>query len=152
VQCVWTAHLLASTSTLVHLHSRKPSYTLSGSGEGTRKWYLYHEGGGWCSNLRDCFLRAHGANGSTIYRNQTMGLPEGYFSTDKWVRCSLFFVSSLFLLAFLFFLLPPSFHLFLCFFLFLSSSFTVPLPRPLPFSSSFSSFSSSLLLFLPLHV
>ena len=61
-------------------------YHRPGTGDGKNKWYIHHEGGGWCYNLEDCAGRAKGALGSTTPAvskdTKTSNLGGGYFSTD----------------------------------------------------------------------
>ena len=33
-------------------------YFYPGNGTGANKWYVHHEGGGWCESLDDCKDRA----------------------------------------------------------------------------------------------
>ena len=55
-------------------------YHLAGKGEGLTKWFIYFEGGGWCTSYEDCFDRTHSPLGSTKYDDPTKDLSDGYFS------------------------------------------------------------------------
>lgn len=61
-------------------------YHQPGTGDGVDKWYIHHEGGGWCYNLADCAGRAKGALGSTdpakSKDGKTSNLGGGYMSSD----------------------------------------------------------------------
>lgn len=54
-----------------------------GTGSGVNKWYIHHEGGGWCESLKDCYERSLTPLGSTAKATPTVGLPDGYFSTNQ---------------------------------------------------------------------
>ena len=65
-------------------------YIRKGVGSGANKWYIHHQGGGWCESLDDCLGRSKGALGSSNGYGPTSGLGGGYFSplpSDN-VRCS----------------------------------------------------------------
>jgi len=57
-------------------------YLQEGSGDGANKWYIHHEGGGWCESMDDCLGRSKGGLGSTKGDSETADLGGGYFSTD----------------------------------------------------------------------
>ena len=40
-------------------------YIRKGSGDGARKWIVFFEGGGWCYDLKQCFLRSKTRLGTT---------------------------------------------------------------------------------------
>jgi hypothetical protein len=65
-------------------------YHEPGTGSGANKWYIHHEGGGWCYNLADCAGRAKGALGSTDPKKSkdgpTSNLGGGYFDADAKVN------------------------------------------------------------------
>ena len=97
---------LASSQDARCLDGSAPLYFLKkGSGSGADKWYVHHEGGGWCVGLEECGLRAKAAgeaqkltkDGPKIYTN--LGSTEqfvdsgtlnaangGYFSSDRTVN------------------------------------------------------------------
>merc|ERR1711957_1089467 len=50
--------------------------------DGVDKWYIHHEGGGWCESMDDCLDRSKGRLGSTKADSETADLGGGYFSTD----------------------------------------------------------------------
>jgi len=57
-------------------------YLQEGSGDGLHKWYIHHEGGGWCESMDDCLTRSKGRLGSTKNDAETANLGGGYFSTN----------------------------------------------------------------------
>merc|ERR1712166_141361 len=57
-------------------------YHLPGSGSGADKWYIHHQGGGWCESLDDCLGRSKTDLGSSKRYPATADLGGGYFSTD----------------------------------------------------------------------
>jgi len=57
-------------------------YFRPGSGDGVKKWYIHHEGGGWCSSVADCYGRSKTPLGSSKSYPQTAELNSGYFSPD----------------------------------------------------------------------
>jgi len=61
-------------------------YFLPGTGTGARKWYIHHEGGGWCSSFGDCYGRSLGALGSSKDYASTLNFGGGYFSDDPKVN------------------------------------------------------------------
>jgi len=57
-------------------------YFLRGSGDGVNKWYIHHEGGGWCESMDDCLDRSHTALGSSSSYPEKIKLYGGYFLRD----------------------------------------------------------------------
>jgi len=57
-------------------------YFRAGTGTGANKWYIHHEGGGWCSSVADCYGRSLGNLGSSKNYTDTATINYGYFSTD----------------------------------------------------------------------
>ena len=57
-------------------------YHLPGNGTGANKWYIHHQGGGWCESLDDCLGRSRGALGSSTSYPATASLGGGYFDVD----------------------------------------------------------------------
>jgi hypothetical protein len=57
-------------------------YFRAGTGSGITKWYIHHEGGGWCSSLQDCYGRSLTPLGSSKNYTPTANIDGGYFSTD----------------------------------------------------------------------
>ena len=55
-------------------------YFRPGSGSGATKWYIHHQGGGWCESLDDCLDRSHGSLGSSKGYGNTTTNDYGYFS------------------------------------------------------------------------
>jgi len=55
-------------------------YFRPGFGDGVTKYFIHHEGGGWCSSPQDCYGRSHTALGSSKGYATTKGLGGGYFS------------------------------------------------------------------------
>lgn len=58
-------------------------YFQAGSGSGTSKWYIHHQGGGWCESMDDCLGRSKSDLGSSKNYPATAGLGGGYFSFDQ---------------------------------------------------------------------
>lgn len=61
-------------------------YLQPGSGDGVNKWYIHHQGGGWCESMDDCLSRSTGNLGSSSKYPDTANLGGGYFSTDASVN------------------------------------------------------------------
>eukprot|EP00439_Symbiodinium_sp_Y106_P055826 s865_g7.t2 len=61
-------------------------YLRRGSGSGVNKWYLHHQGGGWCESLDDCVARSKTDLGSSSKYPATASMTDGYFSTDAAVN------------------------------------------------------------------
>lgn len=57
-------------------------YHLPGTGSGANKWYIHHQGGGWCESMDDCLGRSHSQLGSSKDYPAAASLGGGYFSTD----------------------------------------------------------------------
>lgn len=57
-------------------------YFQKGSGSGADKWYVHHQGGGWCESMDDCLGRSNGDLGSSKAYPANASLGGGYFSTD----------------------------------------------------------------------
>lgn len=57
-------------------------YFTAGTDSGARKWYIHHQGGGWCQTTAECQERAKTALGSTTADPATTNPGEGYFSAD----------------------------------------------------------------------
>jgi len=57
-------------------------YYRAGTGSGANKWYIHHQGGGWCVSLADCYGRSLGDLGSSKNYPKTADLGGGYFSTN----------------------------------------------------------------------
>jgi len=57
-------------------------YLAKGTGDGVNKWYIHHEGGGWCVNDDDCLGRSKSTLGSSSTYGPTQDLGGGYFSDD----------------------------------------------------------------------
>ena len=51
-------------------------------GTASTKWYIHHQGGGWCESWDDCLGRSGGDLGSSKGYPATSDLGSGYFSTD----------------------------------------------------------------------
>jgi len=58
-------------------------YHQPGSGSGVNKWYIHHQGGGWCESLDDCLSRSTTDLGSSKAYPATADLGGGYFATDQ---------------------------------------------------------------------
>lgn len=61
-------------------------YYRPGNGNGAKKWYIHHEGGGWCTSLDDCLGRSKTGLGSSASYAPSAGLGGGYFSQDPAVN------------------------------------------------------------------
>jgi len=57
-------------------------YFQPGTGNGTNKWYIHHQGGGWCESMDDCLSRSKSDLGSSKKYPATADLGGGYFSND----------------------------------------------------------------------
>jgi len=57
-------------------------YYRPGTGDGAKKWFLHHQGGGFCTSLGDCYGRSTGGLGSSKGYGNTMDLGGGYFSNN----------------------------------------------------------------------
>jgi len=57
-------------------------YHRPGTGTGANKWYVHHEGGGWCVNVADCYKRSTTNLGSTSTDGPTVDINDSYFSID----------------------------------------------------------------------
>jgi len=82
------------------LDGTPPAYYFSpGFGTGVNKWYVHHEGGGWCYNLEDCFRRSSTALGTTKVAPKTYNFSKfgGYFSIDPRVNTLMFNWNKIFL-------------------------------------------------------
>ena len=55
-------------------------YIRKGVGSGANKWYIHHQGGGWCESLDDCLGRSKGGLGSSVGYGPTSDMGGGYFS------------------------------------------------------------------------
>ena len=66
------ARCLDSTPAAYYIHK----------GTASTKWYIHHQGGGWCESWDDCLGRSGGDLGSSKGYPATSDLGSGYFSTD----------------------------------------------------------------------
>lgn len=57
-------------------------YHRKGVGDGANKWYIHHQGGGWCESLDDCLGRSKTRLGSSKTYAPTSNPNFGYFSTS----------------------------------------------------------------------
>lgn len=55
-------------------------YFYPGTGTGTTKWMIFHEGGGWCTSINDCLSRSNTIFGST--NNRPISVPISSMSTQ----------------------------------------------------------------------
>eukprot|EP01065_Artemidia_motanka_P021125 TRINITY_DN2520_c0_g1_i1.p2 TRINITY_DN2520_c0_g1~~TRINITY_DN2520_c0_g1_i1.p2 ORF type:complete len:413 (+),score=152.86 TRINITY_DN2520_c0_g1_i1:59-1240(+) len=72
-------------------------YFRKGSGSGANKWYVHHQGGGWCESLDDCLSRSKGTLGSSTTYPQTTVQASGYFSTSPSVNPLMYNWNSVFI-------------------------------------------------------
>lgn len=42
----------------IRFNNKGAYYHLPGTGSGANKWYVHHQGGGWCESLDDCLSRS----------------------------------------------------------------------------------------------
>lgn len=61
-------------------------YHSPGNGNGTNKWYIHMQGGGWCENLDSCLGRSGGDLGSSKNYPATANLGGGYFDNNPAVN------------------------------------------------------------------
>eukprot|EP00123_Amoebidium_parasiticum_P011153 comp20540_c0_seq1/m.26340 comp20540_c0_seq1/g.26340 ORF comp20540_c0_seq1/g.26340 comp20540_c0_seq1/m.26340 type:complete len:397 (-) comp20540_c0_seq1:379-1569(-) len=61
-------------------------YIRPGSGAGANKWYIHHQGGGWCMSPRDCLGRSKGGLGSSKSFGAQTYYDYDYFSQDPEVN------------------------------------------------------------------
>jgi len=67
---------------------------INANNDGTDKFFIYFEGGGWCAGLSQpmvpsmdtCLHRSQGTLGSTLYDMPYLFTDAGYFSTDKTIN------------------------------------------------------------------
>jgi hypothetical protein len=68
----------------VCLDGTPPAYYFEpGLGAGKQRWYIHHEGGGWCESLADCAARSLTGLGSSRGYSDTVDLGGAYFSRDS---------------------------------------------------------------------
>ena len=96
-ETIGVLHILRNAS--IHhnakcLDGSPPGYYLSkGTFDGINKWFIYHMGGAWCTDIKDCYDRSKTVFGSTniwwprpFYDlspwGDSPGYPGGYFSED----------------------------------------------------------------------
>lgn len=72
-------------------------YIRPGSGSGASKWYIHHQGGGWCESLDDCLSRSKGQLGSSKSYPPTFSQDSGYFSVDPTVNPQMYNWNSVFM-------------------------------------------------------
>jgi hypothetical protein len=72
-------------------------YHREGTGSGINKWYIHHEGGGWCYNADDCYGRSLGYLGTTKGDPKTRVIEGGYFSTDPKINPQMYNWNSVYL-------------------------------------------------------
>jgi len=61
-------------------------YLRPGTGSGVNKWYIHHQGGGWCESMDDCLGRSKGGLGSSSSYGPTSNLKGGYFDPSPSVN------------------------------------------------------------------
>jgi len=61
-------------------------YYRAGFGSGVDKWYIHHQGGGWCESIDDCYKRSKTDLGSSANYPPTYSLGGGYFSNNQSVN------------------------------------------------------------------
>ena len=73
---------VASTGAMCLDGSPGAYYFRPGFGNGTQKWYIHHQGGGWCESWDDCHGRSTTQLGSSRDYTQTENLGGGYFDAN----------------------------------------------------------------------
>jgi hypothetical protein len=71
------------------LDGSAPAYYVSqGWGSGINKWYVHHEGGGWCYNLDECLQRSTTRLGTSKLAPKSLNFTEmgGYFASNEKVN------------------------------------------------------------------
>lgn len=58
-------------------------YHREGTGNGSKKWFLWQQGGAWCTSDASCAQRALGSLGSTKDDPLNISLGHGYFDTNS---------------------------------------------------------------------
>jgi len=61
-------------------------YLREGTGDGRNKWFIHHEGGGWCESLEACLERSKTDLGSSSQYKNTISMDFGYFSVNPAVN------------------------------------------------------------------
>eukprot|EP01125_Pyxidicula_operculata_P008327 TRINITY_DN2804_c0_g1_i1.p2 TRINITY_DN2804_c0_g1~~TRINITY_DN2804_c0_g1_i1.p2 ORF type:complete len:360 (+),score=63.23 TRINITY_DN2804_c0_g1_i1:1188-2267(+) len=61
-------------------------YFRKGTGDGANKWYVHHQGGGWCNSISNCYQRSQTDLGSSKGYPDTKNIDYSYFSTDPKVN------------------------------------------------------------------
>lgn len=61
-------------------------YIRGGTGTGSNKWILYHNGGGWCTSYESCFQRMTTDRGSSSTYGPTMVFNNNYISKSSSVN------------------------------------------------------------------
>jgi len=73
------------------LDGSAPAYYFTpGSGSGANKFYIHHQGGGWCTSLEGCYKRSQGELGSSKAYPKTMNMNSGYFSDSAAVNPTMY--------------------------------------------------------------
>jgi len=87
-----TLKLLPSTvAGAACLDGSPPGYYFApGQGTGVNKWFIYHQGGGWCSSLENCYERSQGNLGSSKKWPASQDLGDGYFSPSHKINPVMF--------------------------------------------------------------
>eukprot|EP01012_Entosiphon_sulcatum_P061416 TRINITY_DN8696_c0_g2_i1.p1 TRINITY_DN8696_c0_g2~~TRINITY_DN8696_c0_g2_i1.p1 ORF type:complete len:405 (+),score=81.78 TRINITY_DN8696_c0_g2_i1:24-1217(+) len=57
-------------------------YHRPGTGSGANKWYIHHQGGGWCNTPGGCWERSNTPLGSSLNYTKNVTLEGGYFDTS----------------------------------------------------------------------
>ena len=61
-------------------------YIRKGVGSGANKWYIHHQGGGWCESWDDCYARSNSSLGSSAGYASSTALKGGYFDPSPQVN------------------------------------------------------------------
>ena len=79
---VWLAEAAATRNAVCLDGSAAAFYFRAGSGDGARKYYIHHQGGGWCTGPESCEMRSRSNLGTSAVFSETIRRSEAYFSRD----------------------------------------------------------------------
>lgn len=83
-------HVLTHETNALCLDGSYPSYYVRrGHGNGTHKWIIHLEGGGWCYDMEQCYLRSKTELGSSHHNSLHRAMPL-YLSSDGHMNPSMY--------------------------------------------------------------